>query len=311
MQEKPQDGFKVKNIRLSEKIKDAITSHFQHRNKAQNKDDAQSNDVAGLEGALKHLNFPLRQLFRPSVPYPLWDYRWNKHGRNGTRKRTTRHIFLIRHGQYEEHHRSDSLNNLTILGRKQAKACGKRLAAMIKHNNNKSGKCSGHIMVTSNLSRAKETGDIIESQLQEELDENIEIREHDPLLNECHPAHHIPGSPLTEQDIESWDTSHASVEKAFEKYFIHPIAKTDESLSEANLDSKQDLVHDVESHHSSGQERHLMPMPSSPHEFEILVTHSNVIRYFTCRALQIPPEAWLRFSLYNASITYLIVTRCV
>lgn len=39
----------------------------------------------------------------------------------------------------------------------------------------------------------------------------------------------------------------------------------------------------------------------------LLVCHGNVIRYFVCRALQIAPENWLRFSVYNASITILDV----
>lgn len=37
--------------------------------------------------------------------------------------------------------------------------------------------------------------------------------------------------------------------------------------------------------------------------YEIIVCHSNVIRYFVCRALQLPPEAWLRISLKHASVT--------
>eukprot|EP00123_Amoebidium_parasiticum_P015717 comp23114_c0_seq1/m.37220 comp23114_c0_seq1/g.37220 ORF comp23114_c0_seq1/g.37220 comp23114_c0_seq1/m.37220 type:complete len:320 (-) comp23114_c0_seq1:109-1068(-) len=36
---------------------------------------------------------------------------------------------------------------------------------------------------------------------------------------------------------------------------------------------------------------------------EIIVCHGNVIRYFVCRALQIPPECWLRMSLAHCSIT--------
>jgi serine/threonine-protein phosphatase PGAM5 len=36
---------------------------------------------------------------------------------------------------------------------------------------------------------------------------------------------------------------------------------------------------------------------------EVVVCHANVIRYFLCRALQVPPEAWLRFSLPHCSIT--------
>ena len=32
------------------------------------------------------------------------------------------------------------------------------------------------------------------------------------------------------------------------------------------------------------------------HEYQIIVSHANIIRYFVCRALQIPLEAWLRLS---------------
>ncbi|CAL8108456.1 unnamed protein product [Calicophoron daubneyi] len=41
--------------------------------------------------------------------------------------------------------------------------------------------------------------------------------------------------------------------------------------------------------------------------YEIFICHANVIRYFVCRALQIPPEAWIRFSLDHGSITWLVV----
>ena len=40
---------------------------------------------------------------------------------------------------------------------------------------------------------------------------------------------------------------------------------------------------------------------------ELIICHANVIRYFVCRALQLPPEAWLRISLRHASITQLTV----
>ncbi|XP_077256201.1 serine/threonine-protein phosphatase Pgam5, mitochondrial-like [Temnothorax americanus] len=41
--------------------------------------------------------------------------------------------------------------------------------------------------------------------------------------------------------------------------------------------------------------------------YTVLVCHANVIRYFVCRALQFPPEAWLRIGLKHASITWLCV----
>ncbi|KAJ8931339.1 hypothetical protein NQ314_015748 [Rhamnusium bicolor] len=48
--------------------------------------------------------------------------------------------------------------------------------------------------------------------------------------------------------------------------------------------------------------------------YTLLVCHANVIRYFVCRALQVPAEAWLRLSLNHASITWITITpngRCV
>ncbi|XP_078237822.1 LOW QUALITY PROTEIN: serine/threonine-protein phosphatase PGAM5, mitochondrial [Pogona vitticeps] len=41
--------------------------------------------------------------------------------------------------------------------------------------------------------------------------------------------------------------------------------------------------------------------------YEIFVCHANVIRYIVCRALQFPPEGWLRISLNNGSITHLVI----
>ncbi|GFQ70134.1 hypothetical protein TNCT_675851, partial [Trichonephila clavata] len=40
---------------------------------------------------------------------------------------------------------------------------------------------------------------------------------------------------------------------------------------------------------------------------EIIVCHANVIRYFICRLLQFPPEAWLRLSLHHCSISWIII----
>lgn len=41
--------------------------------------------------------------------------------------------------------------------------------------------------------------------------------------------------------------------------------------------------------------------------YEVFVCHANVIRYFVCRALQLPPEAWIRVSLDNGSLTWLTI----
>lgn len=77
------------------------------------------------EGMRSHLKgefyglFPLRQLWHPKVPYPWWDSNWDgreppstgnsetdrKRMRNVRESGVTRHIILIRHGQYDETHK--------------------------------------------------------------------------------------------------------------------------------------------------------------------------------------------------------------
>jgi hypothetical protein len=69
-----------------------------------------------------HGLFPKRQLFQPRVNYPMWDKNWDERmepqsddpvkSQRWIRKNgVTRHIILIRHGQYETQHevRRDNL----------------------------------------------------------------------------------------------------------------------------------------------------------------------------------------------------------
>ena len=50
------------------------------------------------------------------------------------------------------------------------------------------------------------------------------------------------------------------------------------------------------------------PGPDQLHNtYDVVVCHANVIRYFVCRALQIPKEAWLRMALPHCSITILAI----
>ena len=76
------------------------------------------------------------------------------------------------------------------------------------------------------------------------------------------------------------------IEAAFQKYVHRADPYDDHEMVE------HDTAHDDE---------------FQPHEFEVIVGHGNVIRYFFCRALQLPPEVWLRFSTFNCSITYIMV----
>ena len=64
-------------------------------------------------------------------------------------------------------------------------------------------------------------------------------------------------------------------------------------------------IHRVDAYddHEMVEHSHEEEHDDNPHEFEVIVGHGNVIRYFFCRALQLPPEVWLRFSTFNCSIS--------
>jgi serine/threonine-protein phosphatase PGAM5 len=113
----------------------------------------------------------------------------------------TRHILLVRHGQYDDHHKEERNMKLTLLGQQQAKKTGERIAKIIQHNN---GQCRHQnspikVFAVSDLTRAKQTADIIYTEL--ELMYGRHNAEHpsnpwegpirnepDPLLNEGFPG---------------------------------------------------------------------------------------------------------------------------
>jgi serine/threonine-protein phosphatase PGAM5 len=222
-----------------------------------------------------------RQLFQPKLPYPAWDYNWD--GRmteestlEASRQQVlvggkTRHVILVRHGQYDETSKEDALRKLTPLGRLQAERTGARLARMAQGANSFddsefNGPCVIQALRSSSMTRARETAEIIAKHLR------MRLEAPDPLLNEALPSPMIPIRPDIEGAVEEVDANHDRIEEGFQKY----IYRGEQGKEEAD-------------------------------EFEIIVCHGNVIRYMFCRALQLPPEAWLRMSIFNCSITYLLI----
>ena len=80
------------------------------------------NNVVDENEVYYHNLFPLRQLFVPAVEYPLWDENWDERQPSSNTPTTsaeeqktqirqlrkngvTRHIILVRHGQYDETHK--------------------------------------------------------------------------------------------------------------------------------------------------------------------------------------------------------------
>ncbi|CAG2254351.1 PGAM5 [Mytilus edulis] len=216
--------------------------------------------------------------FEPSVK---WDYNWDRRDPNilvkpdksteGTtekdlkdveneiKKRTptaSRHLLFIRHGQYNTDGKTDFDRYLTELGKKQADLTGQRLKEM------------GHdysVLVSSTMTRAKQTADIVAKSIPDVPREETDIlREGAPIPPEPPIGNWRPEKNQFYQDG-------ARIEAAFRRY-VH----------RADPEQKTD-------------------------SFEVVVCHANVIRYFVCRALQLPPEAWLRLSLNHGSITWITV----
>ncbi|XP_043094712.1 serine/threonine-protein phosphatase PGAM5, mitochondrial isoform X5 [Puntigrus tetrazona] len=129
-----------------------------------------------------------------------WDYNWDKRdpsspvngkrkesvGENGSpdadnsKPKATRHIFLIRHSQYNLKGDGDKERILTALGREQAEYTGQRLAALgLKYD----------VLIHSSMTRATETASIISKYLP-----GVELVSCD-LLREGAPIEPVP--PVT------------------------------------------------------------------------------------------------------------------
>lgn len=249
-----------------------------------------------------HNLFPRRQLWQPKQEYPWWDKDWDgkSPARTGDdeadrakmrklrKEGVTRHIILVRHGQYDETEQDDAKRTLTEVGRKQADYTGKRLKEMLDGASEKFGPCSIKVVRVSGMTRAKESkrtpevwvmcvphlptvsmkhaagsrfvlfcfvflptaADIIASHLP-----GVERALPDPELNEGRPAHNVPGGKASSSTIKKTDESHPRIETAFRKYFYR--------------------------HEPPSEEEGDADMPK--HEFEVIVCHANVIRYFFCR----------------------------
>lgn len=188
--------------------------------------------------------------------------------------RSKRIIVLVRHGQYNDKGQDDSERYLTDLGREQADLTGKRLAEMYKHYQSKMALDENEnqlklnvSFIQSTMSRATETAQIILKHFPGTTATNCD------LIREGAPCEPIPAiSPLLwNPSPQAFFEDGARIEAGFRKH-IH----------RAEPDQKNDSL-------------------------EIIVCHANVIRYFVCRALQLPPEAWLRFSLHNGSFTVMSI----
>lgn len=160
--------------------------------------------------------------------------------------------------------------------------------------------CRVKSLRVSGMTRAKETADIIASYLPIDSRELV-YHAPDHSLNEGRPCHHVPGVRATPKVIEVTDDNHKRIEEAFQTYFyrspVPPVTAEADSnapfASEATNHSP--LVIASSSVSTAEKSRDTIdgpvnqtieappPSPQEHHEFEIIVCHANVIRYFVCR----------------------------
>ncbi|GBP00700.1 hypothetical protein EVAR_76946_1 [Eumeta japonica] len=188
---------------------------------------------------------------------PEDENRYNEQIEKVKKNKAVRHLFLIRHGQYNTDGATDKERTLTELGRKQADITGSRLASLdIKWD----------VLVRSTMTRARETAEIIAKH----LPANLEVKDCQ-LLEEGAPIPPEPPVGYWKPEPRQFFQDGARIEAAFRRYFYRaPATQTNDT-------------------------------------YTILVCHANVIRYFVCKALQFPPEAWLRISLSHGSITWISI----
>jgi len=237
---------------------------------------------------------------------PSWSRRWNDDwdGRHWypedkpteKQRNVIRHVFFIRHGQYSL---DDKRHGLTELGKEQSQVTGLRLKQMadgMKSDHYGAYKIKWRSLTSSNVTRAKETAAIIGEVLGLEPEEDAILAEGTPCL--CHPGNaesqlkRIRPAKLSEQSIQ--------IETAFRR-FCHREVDYKKKPKKGKEEIKEDFNPEKE-----------VPKPEIEdkeeiiHEYEIVVCHMNVIRYFVMRALQLPPESWLRLRGDNCGLTELI-----
>eukprot|EP00993_Chasmostoma_nieuportense_P002222 NODE_3037_length_1042_cov_25.356284_g2895_i0.p1 GENE.NODE_3037_length_1042_cov_25.356284_g2895_i0~~NODE_3037_length_1042_cov_25.356284_g2895_i0.p1 ORF type:complete len:307 (-),score=87.74 NODE_3037_length_1042_cov_25.356284_g2895_i0:121-993(-) len=226
-----------------------------------------------------------------------WHRTWNTDwdGRAPTEGKAsgkTRHIMLIRHGQYNL---DNDTNDLTLLGQEQSHLTGKRLAAIaagVKSDHYGTSQAKFQTICTSDLTRAKETAEILHQHLP-----TATLAPCDPLLSEGYPCIPLPdASGIQKRPAKVWAQG-VRVEAAFRKYFHRDIDHK-KSKKKAVIDQAYSPEQPVAEASSTD---------TTVQDWTIIVCHMNVIRYFVCRALQLPPEAWLRMSGNNCGITELVI----
>ncbi len=230
-----------------------------------------------------------------------WDHRHPREKSGADSKGKTVHLIMIRHGQYDL--KDKERKGLTALGKEQADLTGKRLADLAQSTiSDFYGKRKIRIsrVYHSDLTRAAETASIITQHFKDK----VEVKE-DPMLAEGWPCIPDPYKDPTSIRPSKLHEESARVEAVFRKYcHRHTDFKKESKEPNSNGEKEAPAVGLAD----SGANKADPPVHETEEEYIVLICHQNIIRYFVCRALQLPPEAWLRFRGSNCGITEIIIS---
>ena len=229
-----------------------------------------------------------------------WDHRAPTSPADSKRKGKTIHLIMVRHGQYDL---NTEENGLTGLGRHQAELTGKRIANMSQSSISDfygERKIIIKNVYHSNLLRAVETARIVGKY----LDADVKVEE-DLMLAEGWPCLPEPYKDSSSVRPSKLFMESARIEAVFRKYCHRVTDGKKKVKAESDVTASESKETEVPGVASCG-------VDSAPRtieeEYIVLTCHQNIIRYFVCRALQLHPEAWLRFRGSNCGITEIIIS---
>ncbi|KPA81443.1 putative phosphoglycerate mutase family member 5 [Leptomonas pyrrhocoris] len=242
-----------------------------------------------------------------------WVDEWDRPGARGIRSdRSTAHlrqIIMIRHGQYEnEATEDDSIRRLTPLGEKQARATGVYLRKLFEESEKKKQLLAVYTAARAAYQKVKKEDDAPEKEsaaLQRMMQADLAVRGAGGIFVDGAPRFvHVSNMVRARQTADLiLEAFPAEVQRALD---------VDPQLQErfpCDVEPKREFHATVEDMKAAEEvfERYFHRPTSDESSVEIIVGHGNVIRYLTMRALQLPPEAWLRTSLPHCSVTTITI----
>lgn len=215
-----------------------------------------------------------------------------------------RHLLLVRHGQYDL---EDPAHGLTPLGQQQAALTGQRLAAQsagVKKDAYGEQRIRYSLLVSSDVLRARQTADAIAAELP-----TVPRASDDTLLAEGFPVLPMPQGPAFLRDGKVTPSSiieeGPKIEAGFRRYFRRDVDHKRAAPADAGGLNEAFVPRAAPGANAISPEA--AAAAAMEHEYIVLVCHMNVIRYFVARALQLPPEMWLRMRGNNCGITEVII----